>query len=184
MTVPEEAQGLQPLGFGRHSAHESRHMDWFIRISKATARFAGHPTAFLLAVAVVVLWLLSGPVFGFSDTWQLVINTATTIVTFLMVFLIQGTQNQDAIAVQIKLDELIRSHKAARNAVLDLEEYNDRELEDIRRGYELLAEQARHHQSRRHGQGQDEPGVERCTTSMVSKQTAGNSSPHSTPKPS
>jgi low affinity Fe/Cu permease len=158
-------------------------MTWFARMSKATARFAGHPTAFLLAVVVVLVWLVTGPLFSFSDTWQLVINTGTTIVTFLMVFLIQSTQNQDTIAIQIKLDELIRSHKAARNAVLDLEELNDYELEEIRRGYEALAEQARHHENHRGSLARD-PGDEECTISTASRRTAGNSSPHSTPKPS
>lgn len=106
--------------------------------------------AFLLATSLVLLWLVSGPLFGFSDTWQLVINTSTTIVTFLMVFLIQSTQNQDTVAIQIKLDELIRSHRSAQNAMIDLEELTDAELQEIRKDYERLAQQARHELRGRH----------------------------------
>jgi low affinity Fe/Cu permease len=118
-------------------------MLWFAKLSKSAAHAAGTPIAFLLASGLVLLWLVSGPLFGFSDTWQLVINTSTTIVTFLMVFLIQSTQNQDTVAIQIKLDELIRSHSTARNAMIDLEELSDAELQDIRKDYEELAKQAR-----------------------------------------
>jgi low affinity Fe/Cu permease len=99
--------------------------------------------AFLLAVTVVLVWTISGPVFRFSDTWQLVINTGTTIVTFLMVFLIQNTQNRDAIAMQVKLDELIRAIEGAHNALLDLEELDDATLERARQRYRELAEKAR-----------------------------------------
>jgi len=99
--------------------------------------------AFAAAVLLIAAWLLSGPLFGFSSTWQLVINTATTIVTFLMVFVIQNTQNRDGEAVQIKLDELIRALEGAHNSLLDLEELSEGELEDIREEYLTLAEQAR-----------------------------------------
>jgi len=116
---------------------------WFARFAKATARVAGRPRAFLLAVVVVAGWLLTGPTFGFSDTWQLVINTGTTIVTFLMVFLIQNSQNRDAEAVQVKLDELLRVTAGAHNALLDLEELEERDLDMIRAGYARLAGQAR-----------------------------------------
>jgi low affinity Fe/Cu permease len=116
---------------------------FFIRFAKETSRLAGRPIAFLFAVGVVLIWLAVGPVFGYSDTWQLVINTGTTIVTFLMVFLIQNTQYRDAEAVQVKLDELLRVTRGAHNALLDLEELEDRELDDIRRSYTRLAERAR-----------------------------------------
>jgi low affinity Fe/Cu permease len=104
---------------------------------------AGHPLAFGLAVATIVAWAVVGPVFGFSDTWQLVINTGTTVVTFLMVFLIQNTQDRDALAVHLKLDELIRSIDGAHNALLDLEELESVQLERIRRRYQALAADAR-----------------------------------------
>jgi low affinity Fe/Cu permease len=104
---------------------------------------AGKPATFVVAVALVVVWAISGPMFHFSDTWQLVINTSTTIVTFLMVFLIQNTQNRDTAAMQIKLDELIRALDGAHNALLDLEELNEKDLQRFRRRYEQLAEEAR-----------------------------------------
>lgn len=115
----------------------------FDRFARHGARLAGHPAAFAAALALIVIWLLSGPLFGFSSTWQLVINTATTIVTFLMVFVIQNTQNRDGEAVQIKLDELIRAAEGAHNSLLDLEELSEDELEKIRDEYLALAEQAR-----------------------------------------
>ena len=114
----------------------------FRRFAAATSRAAGKPATFILAVLVVVVWAASGPMFGFGDTWQLVINTGTTIVTFLMVFLIQNTQNRDSAAVQIKLDELIRSSRA-HNALLALEELDDQTLDRIRRHYCRLAERGR-----------------------------------------
>jgi Predicted small integral membrane protein len=98
--------------------------------------------AFGLALCAIVLWAILGPIFHFSDTWQLVINTATTIVTFLMVFLIQNTQNRDSEAVQIKLDELLRATKGCHNAVLDIEELSEDELDQIKRGYAILARKA------------------------------------------
>jgi low affinity Fe/Cu permease len=98
---------------------------------------------FILAVLVIVAWAATGPLFHYSDTWQLVINTGTTIITFLMVFLIQNTQNRDATAMQIKLDELIRAARGARNAVVDLEEATDEEIEALKRQYEALAKEAR-----------------------------------------
>jgi low affinity Fe/Cu permease len=104
---------------------------------------SGHPLTFAGAVLLIVLWAVLGPVFDFTDTWQLVINTGTTIVTFLMVFLIQNTQNRDTAAMQIKLDEIIRAAKGAHNALLDLEELDEDELESIRADYEALAEKAR-----------------------------------------
>jgi low affinity Fe/Cu permease len=115
----------------------------FTRFAKATSRVTGRPAAFVLAMGVILTWLVTGPLFRFSDTWQLVINTGTTVVTFLMVFLIQNTQNRDAEAVQVKLDELLRATAGAHNALLDLEELEERELDQIRAGYARLAEGAR-----------------------------------------
>ncbi|MBS0271274.1 MAG: low affinity iron permease family protein [Proteobacteria bacterium] len=115
----------------------------FSTFARFVAHASGQPTAFVLACSVVILWLVTGPIFGFSDTWQLVINTGTTIVTFMMVFLIQNTQNRDGEAIQIKLDELIRAHKGAHNALLDLEELTQEQLNHIKMKYEKLAEDAR-----------------------------------------
>ncbi|BCS54434.1 low affinity iron permease family protein [Geobacter sp. SVR] len=115
----------------------------FTRFAKWTARMAGRPISFNLAVALIAGWAITGPLFGFSDTWQLVINTGTTIVTFLMVFLIQNTQNRDSEAIQVKLDELIRANSDTHNALLDLEELEEEELDRIRLKYEKLAEKAR-----------------------------------------
>src|SRR5687767_5989089 len=115
----------------------------FTRFGKWTAHAAGRPATFLLAVLVILLWAITGPLFGFSDTWQLVINTGTTIVTFLMVFLIQSTQNRDGEAVQVKLDEIIRAIGNARNEVLDLEELEQQDLDEIRETYREMARMAR-----------------------------------------
>lgn len=115
----------------------------FNDFAKWISRLSGSPMAFVLSVAVVAAWALTGPVFKFSDTWQLVINTATTIVTFLMVFLIQNAQYRDSAAIQIKLDELIRAVNGAHNALLDLEELDETELDLIRANYERLARAAR-----------------------------------------
>jgi low affinity Fe/Cu permease len=115
----------------------------FSRFAKWTARATGHPAAFIIAALIIMVWVVTGPIFGFSDTWQLVINTGTTIVTFLMVFLIQNTQNRDSHAVQLKLDELIRAGRGAHNALLDLEELEEADLERFRERYEQLARTAR-----------------------------------------
>jgi len=115
----------------------------FSSIARRIAVLAGRPVTFLVAVSAVLLWALSGPLFGFSDTWQLVINTTTTIITFLMVFLIQNTQNRDAEAMHVKMDELIRAAKGAHNALLDLEELDDETLDRIRARYRKLAANAR-----------------------------------------
>ena len=112
-------------------------------IAKRVSHWCGRPTTFLLALGVIVTWIVTGPIFSFSDTWQLVINTGTTIVTFQMVFLIQNTQNRDTQAIQLKLDELIRSTNGAHNALLDLEELDERALEAFRMRYEGLARAAR-----------------------------------------
>ena len=112
-------------------------------VAKRVSRWCGRPSTFLLALGVILVWILTGPVFGYSDTWQLVINTGTTIVTFLMVFLIQNTQNRDTAAIQLKLDELIRATQGAHNALLDLEELDETMLEAFRARYEALAREAR-----------------------------------------
>jgi low affinity Fe/Cu permease len=115
----------------------------YSRFAKAASRFSGRPRTFALAFAIIGVWAVTGPLFGFSDTWQLVINTGTTIVTFLMVFLIQNTQNRDTEAMQIKLDELIRVTAGAHNALLDLEDLEEEALDAFRRKYEALAAVAR-----------------------------------------
>jgi low affinity Fe/Cu permease len=116
---------------------------FFDRFAKWTSRVAGKPTAFVLAIVVVIAWAVTGPIFGFSDTWQLVINTGTTIVTFFMVFLLQNTQYRDSEAIQIKLDELIRAMEGAHNALLELEELSQTDLDRIKAEYHKLAEKAR-----------------------------------------
>ena len=115
----------------------------FFRFAKWASRFTGRPLSFNLAVFTILAWLITGPLFDYSDTWQLVINTATTVITFLMVFLIQNTQNRDTEAIQIKLDELIRSVEGAHNALLDLEELDEATLDRFRAKYQQLAERAR-----------------------------------------
>jgi low affinity Fe/Cu permease len=117
---------------------------WFTRLTKWTAYAAGRPVTFIVAVSVVILWAALGPRFGFSDTWQLVINTGTTIITFLMVFLIQSTQNRDTEAIQVKLDELIRAVGHARNELLDLEELEEKDLDELKQTFTDLAKKARH----------------------------------------
>jgi low affinity Fe/Cu permease len=120
-----------------------RNTSRFTRFAKWTSRITGRPITFVVAFSIIIIWAVTGPLFEFSDTWQLVINTGTTIVTFLMVFLIQNTQNRDSEAMHIKLDELIRSIKGAHNALLDLEELEEEELDRVREDYEKLAQLAR-----------------------------------------
>jgi len=115
----------------------------FTRIANATAHATGRPVTFIACVAIVIGWAAAGPVFGFSDTWQLVINTGTTIITFLMVFLIQNTQNRDSAAIQVKLDELIRSHRPASNRFIGVEHLTEEELEELRGICEKAAEEHR-----------------------------------------
>jgi low affinity Fe/Cu permease len=116
---------------------------WYSRFAKDTAHFCGRPRVFAIAVGVILAWILTGPVFHYSDTWQLVINTGTTIITFLMVFLIQNTQNRDTEAMQVKLDEIIRATQGAHNALLDLEELEEDSLNAFRSKYQALAAAAR-----------------------------------------
>ena len=116
---------------------------FFTIIAEKTSLWAGRPAAFILAFSAVVIWAVTGPLFDYSDTWQLVINTSTTIITFLMVFLIQNSQNRDTRALQLKLDELIRATKGAHTVLLDLEELSDKELERIQALYENIAEEGR-----------------------------------------
>ena len=116
---------------------------WFTRLTKWTAHVSGRPVTFLAACAIIVAWAALGPSFRFSDTWQLVINTGTTIITFLMVFLIQSTQNRDTEALQVKMDELIRAVGHARNELLDLEELEERDLDGLKQTFIELAKKAR-----------------------------------------
>jgi low affinity Fe/Cu permease len=116
---------------------------WFVRFAQWASHITGRPVTFFIAVATILAWAITGPLFGFSDTWQLVINTATTVVTFLMVFVIQNTQNRDTAAMHIKIDELIRVTRKARNVLLDLEELDDNTLEALRTDYERLARKAK-----------------------------------------
>ncbi len=111
---------------------------WFSRFASETAQVVGHPYMFLAAVIVLVIWGGSGPFFHFSDTWQLIINTGTTIVTFLVVFLIQNTQNRDAKALHLKLDELIRSHHPANDDLIDIQKLSDEELDELEKRYEKI----------------------------------------------
>jgi low affinity Fe/Cu permease len=124
-------------------ARKRKGPSWFTRAAKWASRATGRPGTFAIAVGIILLWAITGPMFNFSDTWQLVINTGTTIVTFLMVFLIQNTQNRDTQALQIKLDELLRTMENAHTVLLDLEELDDEELDLIRKDYLELARKAR-----------------------------------------
>jgi low affinity Fe/Cu permease len=126
-------------------AGEVKPLGGFSRFAGAVARGAGRSSTFTIALLVVVAWAVTGPMFHYSDTWQLCINTGTTIVTFLMVFLIQNTQNRDGVAIQMKLDELIRATKGARDTLLDLEECGEGEMHQLRQRYLELAKHAREH---------------------------------------
>jgi low affinity Fe/Cu permease len=139
--------------FGAHERSSVHHQGFFARAAVAVAHLAGRPVAFLTAVAIVLIWAASGPLFGFSDTWQLVINTSTTIVTFLMVFLIQNTQNRDTAAIQIKLAELILQLKGPDNKLATAEDLSDEELEHLHREYKRRAEDALQSLHRRRGGG-------------------------------
>jgi len=148
----------------------------FTRIAKGTSRLMGRPATFVTAVLLVVAWAVSGPLFGYSDTWQLTINTGTTIVTFLMVFLIQATQNRDAEAIQIKLDEIIRSQSGAHNALLDLEELEEDELLELRANYLALAEKARDAVKRGRGDT-DVPDIDGDNRKVIGRIKGGTRKP-------
>jgi low affinity Fe/Cu permease len=123
--------------------------DLFRKFAQAASHAVGSPWAFIIAFLIIVVWSASGPLFGYSDTWQLVINTSTTIVTFLMVFLIQNTQNRDAKAFHLKLDELLKGVKGARTDLVDLEDLTDEELDDLQKYYERLHKNAAAHATKR-----------------------------------
>jgi low affinity Fe/Cu permease len=125
---------------GHRNGHAS---GWFDQLAKGIAWVVGRPTTFFLSIGLIIVWACTGPFFEFNDTWQLVINTGTTIITFLMVFLIQNTQNRDTAAVHLKLDELIRAIEGARNSAIDLEDKSEEELMEARSEYVKLAEQAK-----------------------------------------
>jgi low affinity Fe/Cu permease len=128
---------------------ESEHTWHFYDLARQASTLAGAPVTFFIACTVVLVWATTGPLFGFSDTWQLVINTGTTIVTFLMVFLLQNTQNRDARALHLKLDELLRSLKSARNRLIDLEDCSDEEIEQLERQFRAF--RAREERKRANG---------------------------------
>ena len=119
-----------------------RRGDWFGRMAQWTSHFAGHPVAFLLAFASLVIWGVTGPLYHYSDTWQLVANTATSLITFLMVFVIQNSQNRDTKAIHLKLDELIRAVKAAQNEMIDIEKLSAKDLEELASRYERIRREA------------------------------------------
>lgn len=147
--VQIEAQQKQksPLAQAREQVAQTNNLNLrFSRFASKTARLVGHPMMFLAAIATLVVWGISGPIFHYSDTWQLVINTATSLLTFLIVFLIQNTQNRDAKAIHLKLDELIRSHSPAHNDMIDIENLSDEELDELEKRYAAICEE---NQSRR-----------------------------------
>ncbi len=129
----------------------------FTKFAQATALWTGHPVAFLLALAVVAIWIVTGPVFNYSDTWQLVINTGTTIITFLMVFLIQNTQNRDIMAVQLKLSELVLAMKGAKNEFASIEDLNDEELQELHDDCRARVEMTLKHIHQRSSHGHRKP---------------------------
>ena len=144
-----------------HSEQPNGLSGWFAHFAQKTATWSGHPLAFLLAAAIVIVWIVSGPVFGYSDTWQLVINTGTTIVTFLMVFLIQNTQNRDMMAVQLKLSELVLAMKGAENKFASIEDLSDKELEELHDDCRKRAEMTEAQITRRKGKQGDAPAKAR-----------------------
>ena len=163
-TVPRDKR-LRPTGSAALAAH-------FSRFAQATALWTRHPATFLLAVAVVVVWIITGPIFNYSDTWQLVINTGTTIVTFLMVFLIQNTQNRDTMAIQLKLSELVLAMKGAQNKFAAIEDLNDEELAELHEECRARVELTARHLDSRGAAGRRKPraAAHRAT---VQRRTSG-----------
>jgi low affinity Fe/Cu permease len=127
---------------------QRRHIAWFSRFARFAAIRMGRPWAFVMACGVILVWLVTGPLFGWNETWQLVINTGTTIVTFVMIFLLQNSQNHDTTAMHIKLDEIIRAIQGAHNTAIDLEMLDEDELKDLKVHYAALAERARNHKAK------------------------------------
>jgi len=145
----EQPEQKSPLAEAREEVAQSNSLNlWFSRFATSIARLVGHPMMFLGAVIALVIWAASGPIFHFSDTWQLIINTGTTIITFLVVFLIQNTQNRDAKALHLKLDELIRSHSPAHNDMIDIENLSDEELEELEKRYAAICKEHEGRQSK------------------------------------
>ena len=136
--------------------------DLFRKFAHTTSNAVGSPWAFIIAVTTIVVWAITGPIFGFSDTWQLVINTGTTIVTFLMVFLIQNTQNRDAKAIHLKLDELLSGLEGPRTSLVDLEDLTDEELEQLQQEFQRL--QQAHSQDGRNGDSRGEVKIQKNKT--------------------
>jgi low affinity Fe/Cu permease len=139
---------------------------WFSRFASQTAQIVGHPYMFLAAVFVIALWAITGPYFHYSDTWQLIINTGTTIITFLVVFLIQNTQNRDAKALHLKLDELIRSHHPANDDLIDIQKLSDEELDALEERYATIRKEC---EARRAKQGPSASAKESPARPTVSK---------------
>jgi low affinity Fe/Cu permease len=150
-TQPKTAKDASERSAYKQAAQTPGHQGWFSKAACGISHLAGKPATFLIAAGSVVIWAFSGPFFGFSDTWQLVINTSTTIITFLMVFLIQNTQNRDTIAIQIKLAELIIRLEGADNKLATAEDLSDEELEQLHRGYQDRAEETLKSLDRRRG---------------------------------
>lgn len=148
--------------------------NWFGHLAQQTARWTGHPLTFLLALGVVVVWIVTGPLFDYSDTWQLVINTGTTIITFLMVFLIQNTQNRDTLALQLKLSELVLAMKGAENRFAAVEDLSDEELEELHEDCKKRAEMTFSHLEHRRGKKNDhqKPKAAAQRTKVASKRSA------------
>jgi low affinity Fe/Cu permease len=147
----------------------------FSRFAQATAAWTGHPLTFLAAVLVVAVWVVTGPVFHYSDTWQLVINTGTTIVTFLMVFLIQNTQNRDIMTVQLKLSELVLAMKGAENKFAAIEDLSDEELEKLHEECHARADMTLRHLKSRHGKRRSRAAAHRAKTSSRRSRAAASS---------